>query len=97
MKNIEIIEIYDIVPTTSDVNWYEMRKDFDKFVNQLRFKARNIIEPNANTTNDVTINPGMNPPKKPESNIAPLYCTRETKYKSLETFIENMEKELFNP
>ena len=32
------------VPTPSDVNWYEMRKDFDKFVNQLRFKARNIIE-----------------------------------------------------
>ena len=29
-------------------------------------------------------------------NITPLYRTRETKYKSLETFIENMEKELFN-
>ena len=42
------------VPTPSDVNWYEMRKDFDKFVNQLRLKARDIIEPNANTTNDVT-------------------------------------------
>ena len=42
------------VPTPSDVNWYEMRKDFDKFVNQLHFKARDIIEPNANTTNDVT-------------------------------------------
>lgn len=25
------------VPTPSDVNWYEMSKTFDKFVNQLRF------------------------------------------------------------
>ena len=85
------------VPTPSDFNWYEMRRDFDKFVNQLRFKARNIIEPNANTTNDVTTNTGINAPRKPEPKIAPLYRTRETKYKSLETFIENTEKELFNP
>ena len=85
------------VPTGSDVNWYEMRKKFDKFVNQLCFEARNILESNADTTNDVTMNAGINASKKPESNTAPLYRTRETKYKSLETFIENMEKELFNP
>lgn len=30
-------------------------------------------------------------------NIDLLYNTRETKYKSLETFIENMEKGLFKP
>ena len=60
------------VPTPSDVNWYEMRKDFEKFVNQLRFKARSIIEPNANTTNDVTTNTGINAARKPEPNIAPL-------------------------
>ena len=80
------------VPTPLDVNWYEMRKDFDKFVNQLCFKARNILEPTANTTNDVTTNTGINAPKKPEPDIAPLYRTRETKYKSLETSKENMEK-----
>ena len=80
------------IPIPSDVNWYEMRKDFDKFVNQLRVKARNILEPNAKATNDVTTNTGINAPK----NIVPVYCTRETKYKSLQTFIENMEKELFN-
>ena len=40
------------VPTPSDVNWYQMRKDLNKFVNQLCFKAKNILEPNANTTND---------------------------------------------
>ena len=38
------------VPTSSDINWYEMRKDLDKCVNQLRFKARNVPETNANAT-----------------------------------------------
>ena len=72
-----------------------MGKDFDKFVNQLLLKARDIHEPNANTTNDVTTNTGITGPKKPDSNIAPLYCTREKI--SLKTFIEIKEKELFNP
>ena len=74
-----------------------MRNDFDKFFNQLRFKARNIVETSANATNDVTANTCINASKKPESNIAPLYRRRETKCKSLETFLENMEKELSNP
>ena len=54
-----------------------MRKDFDKFVNQLPLKARDIYQPNPNTTNDVTTNTGITGPKKPNSNIAPLYCTRD--------------------
>ena len=74
------------VPAPSDVNWYEMRKDFDKFVNQLRFKAKNILEANSNDTTNKNINIGLDAPKKHESKIAPLYRTKETKYKSLETF-----------
>ena len=70
------------VPTLSDVNWYEMGKDFSKFVNQLRFKARNILEPNANTTNDATANTDINAPKN-QSRV---------EYKSSETFEESMEK-----
>ena len=34
------------VPTSSDVSWYEVRRDFDKFVNQLNYgnmKTRNFI------------------------------------------------------
>ena len=65
---------------------------FDKFVNQLGFKARNLLESNANKTNDITTNTGINVSQKPESSIASLYRTRETKYKSLKTFSENMEK-----
>ena len=89
--------ISSFVPTPSDVSWYEMRKDFNKFVNQLYFKAKNILEPNANKMKDVTINTDINAPKKPESNIAPLHRTRETKCKNLEKFIKNMEKELLTP
>ena len=48
-----------------------MRKDFNEFVNQLCFKARNILEPNAYKMNDVTTNKGINAPKKPE----PKYCS----------------------
>ena len=55
------------VPTPSDVKCYEMWKDFNKFFNQLPFKTRKIIEPNANKTNDVTLNKGISAPKKPES------------------------------
>ena len=54
------------VLTPSDANWYEMTKGFDKFVTQLLFKVKNILEPNANTTTDVTTNTGINVPKKPE-------------------------------
>ena len=56
------------VSIPSDVNWYEVRKEF---VNPLCFKARNFLESNANTTNDVTTNTGINASKKPELNIAP--------------------------
>ena len=52
------------VPTPSDVNWYEMRKDFDKFVNQIRFKAKNTLEANSNDTTNDNINIGLNAPKK---------------------------------
>ena len=71
---------------------YEIRKDFEKLIN---FVLK--LETNADATNDFTTNTGINTPKKTDSNIAPLHRNRKTKYKSLETFTENIEKELFNP
>ena len=47
----------------------EMIKGWHKFINQLRFNARNILEPNPDTTTEITTNTGINAPKKPESNI----------------------------
>ena len=32
------------VPTPSDINWYEVRKDFDKFVSQLRYRVTHSLE-----------------------------------------------------
>ena len=46
-----------------------MIKGLEKIVNQLRFKARNILQPNANATTDITTNTGLNVPKKSELNI----------------------------
>ena len=31
------------VPTPKDINWYELHKDFTKFVNQLRFKLKQSL------------------------------------------------------
>ena len=56
-------------PTPSNVNWYQMIKGLQKFVNKLRFKARNILEPNVDTTTEITTNTGINVPKKPGANI----------------------------
>lgn len=46
------------------MNWHKKRKHFDKFVNQIFFKARNVLEPDANTTNEVNKNTSINAPKK---------------------------------
>ena len=74
------------------MNWHKKGKHFGKFVNQIFFKARNILEPDANTTNEVNKNTGINAPKKSYSIIAPLHRARETKYKRIEIFIQNKEK-----
>ena len=39
------------VPTPKDVNWYELRKNFTKFVNQLRFKLKQYLY-NSKPTNN---------------------------------------------
>ena len=36
------------VPTLSDINWYEVRRDFDKFVNQLRYRVTHSTETTSN-------------------------------------------------
>ena len=46
-----------------------MIKGLEKIVNQLRFKARNILQPNASATTDITTSTGLNVPKKSELNI----------------------------
>ena len=83
------------VPTPSDINWYEVRRDFDKFVNQLGYRVTHSLEitssqeilsepPTAGNINVIE-----NPPGK-KSTTSRLFRLKETKCKSLEFFIEAM-------
>ena len=89
------------VPTPSDINWYEVRRDFDKFVNQLRYRVTHSTETTSNqeilaeppTADNINVIP--NPPRK-KSATSRLYRSKETKCQSLELFIEAMENDLFN-
>ena len=96
------------VPTPKDVNWYELRKNFTKFVNQLRFKLKqyqlnqdhqnqqelsNPIQ-SKNLPNEASLS---TPPPKQDKRYGPLYNSKPTNNRSLELFIDNIEKDLFNP
>ena len=89
------------VPTPSDINWYEVWRDFDKFVNQLRYRVTHSTEITSNqgilaeppTADNINVIP--NPPRK-KSMTSRLYHSKETKCKSLKLF-EAMENDLFKP
>ena len=89
------------VPTPSDINWYEVWRDFDKFVNQLRYRVTHSTEITSNqgilaeppTADNINVIP--NPPRK-KSITSRLYHSKETKCKSLKLF-EAMENDLFKP
>ena len=63
------------VPTPSDINWYEVWRDFDKFVNQLRYRVTHSTEITSNqgilaeppTADNINVIP--NPPRKKSTNI----------------------------
>ena len=89
-----------------------MRRDFDKFVNQLRYQLKHtnqqssiirselqphrlsndarVLESNTNTQEQFLPPP---PPPKRVNNITPMHRPQETYNKSLEMFIEKVEKE----
>ena len=96
------------VPTPKDVNWYELRKNFTKFVNQLRFKLKqyqlnqdhqnqqelsNPIQ-SKNLPNEASLPP---PPPRQDKCYGPLYNSKPANNRSLELFIDNIDKDLFNP
>ena len=96
------------VPTQKDVNWYKLRKDFTKFPSQLRFKLKqtqlsqdhqiqqklsNPIQ-SQNLTDEALLPP---PPPRQDKRYGPLYNSKPTNNHSLGLFIDNIEKDLFNP
>ena len=90
------------VPTPSDINWYEVRRDFDKFINQLRYRVTHTTEITSNqeiltepgTADNINLIPN---PRRKKSTTSRLYRSKQTKCTSLELFIEAMENDLFNP
>ena len=95
------------IPTPNDVNWLNVRKDLDSFINQLRYFANNTfhegqevevaeIPPNQEQERADPKIPG-DPPKTKKNKTGAMYKSKPTSNKNLELFIENLEKDLINP
>ena len=91
------------------MNWFNLRQDFDKFANQLRTKLNQAIDKrtekktptnittnnSSNNTRDNSNNNEQVPKKKCKTNN--LYRSKETKNKHLESFIDTIDRQLFEP
>ena len=99
------------VSTPTSVNWLDLRKKFDKFVNQLRYEfkkqrtqhqeqgisANNELQSLWYQISNKEENNNLPPPPVKTNKFPPLYRSNETDNKSLEMFIEKIDKDLFNP
>ena len=99
------------VSTPTSVNWLDLRKKFDKFVNQLRYEfkkqrtqhqeqgisANNELQSLWYQISNKEENNNFPPPPVKTNKFPPLYRLNETDNKSLEMFIEKTDKDLFNP
>ena len=93
------------VPTPTSVNWLDLRKDFDKFVKQLRYifkklrtqhqeegiSAKNKPQSLQHQISNKDENSNLPPSPVKTSKFTPLYRSKETD-KSLEMFTEKIEK-----
>ena len=89
----------------------DLRKDFDKFVNQWRYEFKkqrtqhqeqgisgnNELQSARHKTNNKDEENNFPPQLVKTNNFAPLYRSNETDNKNLENFIAKIEKDLFNP
>ena len=91
------------VPTPTDINWYEVHKDFTKFTNKIRHIAdldqqQAQVHPKVNS-NEPTVNKNNFPPGKLPPGINPyqqLYRSKPSTDNGVELFMKSTEKELFN-
>ena len=92
------------VPVPTDINWYDIRKDFTKFTNKVRHHAdldqqQEQVHPQFKST-EPTTNENNFPPGKPPPKANPyqqLHRSKPSTNNSEELFIKSTEKELFNP
>ena len=90
------------IPTPTDINWYNLRRDFDNFVNKLRCQVSKPAETSSinvnhttNISNSLVRQLGNSPIQAKSSNVN--FRKEKTNISSLEAFIELVEKDLFKP
>ena len=90
------------VPTPKDINWFNLKQDFDSFTNKLRNKVNNYNTTEQSENTDVnTLTPvnenfiGFPPMQKKERLYN--YRVKPTSNHNLENFIEKLEKDIFQP
>ena len=89
-----------LVPTPTGINWYEVRKHFNKIrhiadLDQQQEQVQPQVNSNEPSINENNFRPGKFPPKiNPYQQI---YRSKPSANNSVELFIKSIEKELFNP
>ena len=90
------------IPTPTDIKWYNLRRDFDSFVNKLRYRVSKPAETSSinvnhtsNISNSLVRQLGNPPIEAKSSNVN--FNKEKTNISSLEAFIELLEKDLFKP
>ena len=90
------------IPTPTDTNWYNLRRNFDSFVNKLRYRVSKPAETNSinvnhttNISNSLVHQLGNPPIEAKSSNVN--FRKEKTNISSLEAFIDLVEKDLFKP
>ena len=90
------------IPTPTDINWHNLRRDFDSFVNKLRYRVSKPAETssiNVNHTTNVSnllVRQLGNPPIEAKSSNV-NFRKKKTNISRLEPFIDLFEKDLFKP
>ena len=88
------------VPNPTDINWQNLKRDFDNFVNKLRHHASETTTEVPASNNEhldsrMISKFGNPPPSKSRSHVN--YRKDKTNINSLETFIELVENDIFKP
>ena len=81
------------VPNLLDINWHDLRQDVDKFVNKIRYTVKNI---GSSQDNDINTSAEYIPYRKSDNINSRNFRVKETSVKALETFLENVERDLLN-
>ena len=88
------------IPIPTDINWYNLRRDFDSFVNKRRYRVSKPAETSSiNVSHATNISNSLvrqlgNPPIEAKS-LNVNFRKEKTNISSLEAFIELVEKDLF--